>query len=98
FNTYYEFGIGLFFTALVAAYLARRMLPLVPALALIAACVTGYHVQSYVDMLSKNARVMSRNFYGTLRVKDFGDGTGNNSVRRLMHGVIMHGEQFLAPD
>src|SRR5690606_23177797 len=34
-------------------------------------------------------------FYGTLRVRDFGDaGTG---TRRLMHGVIMHGEQFLAP-
>lgn len=94
FNTYYEFGVGLLVTALIAAYLARRAPLVVPALALVAACVTGYHVQSYVDMLSQNARVMSRNFYGTLRVKDH----ENDGTRRLMHGVIMHGEQFLAPE
>jgi hypothetical protein len=41
---------------------------------------------------------MARNFYGTLRVKDFGDETSPSGTRRLMHGVIMHGEQFLAPD
>jgi SAM-dependent methyltransferase len=40
---------------------------------------------------------MTRNFYGTLRVKDVGDGTSDDSMRRLMHGVIMHGEQYLAP-
>ncbi|MDP1535770.1 MAG: fused MFS/spermidine synthase [Burkholderiales bacterium] len=97
FNTYYEFGIGLVFTALLAGYLARRLLPLVPLLAMVAAGFTGFHVYSYFDMLSKDARVMSRNFYGTLRVKDFGDETSLNSTRRLMHGVIMHGEQFLHP-
>jgi predicted O-methyltransferase YrrM len=37
---------------------------------------------------------MTRNFYGTLRVRD--TGTGEDAVRRLMHGVIMHGEQYLS--
>ena len=97
FNTYYEFGIGLFFTTLIAAYVARRVLPLVPVLAMVAAGFTAFHVHAYVNMLSRDARVMSRNFYGTLRVKDFGD-EHSNGTRRLMHGVIMHGEQFLAPD
>ncbi len=97
FNTYYEFGLGLFFTALIAAYVVRRMMPAIPVLALLAASITGYHVDQYVEMLSLNTRVMSRNFYGTLRVKDFGDENSSDGVRRLMHGVIMHGEQFLAP-
>ena len=97
FNTYYEFGLGLFFTALIAAYVARRALVIVPVLAMIAAGFTAYQVHTYINMLSKDARVMTRNFYGTLRVKDFGDETSLESTRRLMHGVIMHGEQFLAP-
>ena len=98
FNTYYEFGLGLIFTTLIAAYVARRMLPVVPALALLATGFTGFHVSQYVEMLSGNTRVMTRNFYGTLRVKDFGSADSTTGVRRLMHGVIMHGEQFLAPD
>jgi hypothetical protein len=98
FNTYYEFGFGLVFTALLAAYVARRIHVIVPVLALAAAGFTGYHVHSYINMLSNDARVMARNFYGTLRVKDFGDETSPTGTRRLMHGVIMHGEQFLAPD
>ncbi len=98
FDTYYEFGFGLVFTALLAAYVARRVMPLVPLLALAAAGFAIFHVHTYINMLSNDARVMARNFYGTLRVKDFGDETSPNGTRRLMHGVIMHGEQFLAPE
>lgn len=96
FDTYYEFGLGLFCTVLIAAYLARRAMVIVPVLALVAACFTAYQIHTYIDMLSQGTRVMMRNFYGTLRVKDFGD-ANTDGRRRLMHGVIMHGEQFLAP-
>ena len=34
---------------------------------------------------------------GTLRVKDTLPETSELAMRRLMHGVIMHGEQFLHP-
>jgi predicted O-methyltransferase YrrM len=97
FNTYYEFGIGLVITLALAAYSARKMHILVPLLALGVAGFTSYQVYYYIDLLSKDARVMARNFYGTLRVKDTGAETESGSVRRLMHGVIMHGEQYLAP-
>ncbi len=97
FNTYYEFGLGLVVTALVAGYVTRRVMLIVPVLAMVAAGFTAYHVHTYITMLSNDARVMSRNFYGTLRVKDFGTETSDTGVRRLMHGVIMHGEQFLSP-
>ncbi len=96
FDTYYEFGLGLFATTLLAAYVARRAMLIVPVLALAAACFTAYQIHAYIDMLSKGTRIMTRNFYGTLRVKDFGDANGDGT-RRLMHGVIMHGEQHLAP-
>ena len=102
FNTYYEFGIGLVVTLLLAAYLAigltadRRRL--VPMALLVATGFTGYHVYHYIHALSNDARLMSRNFYGTLRVKDTGPETSETAMRRLMHGVIMHGEQYLHPD
>ncbi len=97
FNTYYEFGIGLVITLLLAAYLTRRLPALVPLLALGVAGFTGFQVVNYIQMLSQDTRVMARNFYGTLRVKDTGLETSDSAMRRLMHGVIMHGEQYLAP-
>jgi hypothetical protein len=95
FNTYYEFGIGLVITLGLAAYSARRMHIVVPLMALGFAGFASYQVYIYIDLLSQDARVMARNFYGTLRVKDTGG--DSEAMRRLMHGVIMHGEQHLAP-
>lgn len=97
FNTYYEFGAGLVVTLLVAAYVTRLMHSAVPMLVLAAVGFTGYHVYAYIGYLAKDTRVMTRNFYGTLRVKDIGADAEQAAVRRLMHGVIMHGEQYLAP-
>jgi len=39
------------------------------------------------------ARTTQRDFYGTLRVRDIT--TGEDAYRRLIHGNIIHGEQFL---
>lgn len=97
FPTYYEFGIGLVFTLLLAAYVTRHMVKWVPALALAATAFAGYHIIRYAHDLSDGALVLTRNFYGTLRVRDTGPSTSPESVRRLTHGVIMHGEQYLAP-
>jgi hypothetical protein len=41
---------------------------------------------------------MTRNFYGARRVKDIGADGEQDAVRRLMHGVIMHGEQYRDPE
>jgi hypothetical protein len=98
FNTYYEFGIGLVVTLLIAAFATRLMHAVVPMVTLAAVGFTGYHVYQYIGTLTSNTRVMTRNFYGTLRVKDTGAEGDKGAVRRLMHGVIMHGEQYLAPD
>ena len=97
FSTHYEFGIGLIITLVLAAYLTWRLPRIVPLAAVATACFAAYNVYQYVDMLSRDTRVMVRNFYGTLRVKDATGDNGKDGVRRLLHGVIMHGEQYLAP-
>lgn len=98
FPTYYEFGVGLIFTLLLAAYLTRGMIKWVPAFALAGAAFTTYHIAGYVEDLSEDALVLTRNFYGTLKVKDTAPPTQPDAIRRLTHGVIMHGEQYLAAE
>jgi SAM-dependent methyltransferase len=47
---------------------------------------------------SSGYRLVERNFYGGLKVRDSGaGGSYNEAVRTLTHGTINHGEQFLAP-
>jgi spermidine synthase len=46
----------------------------------------------------ENVQLAARNFYGVMRVKEFGTPGETSHVRRLLHGVIMHGEQYLHPD
>ncbi len=102
FNTYYEFGIGLVVTLLLAAYLAIGVSAdrhrIIPMALLVATGFTGFHLYHYIHTLSNDARLMTRNFYGTLRVKDTGPDTSETAMRRLMHGAIMHGEQYLHKD
>ncbi len=43
-------------------------------------------------------RLAARNFYGVMRVKEYGVPGETSHVRRLLHGVIMHGEQYLHPE
>lgn len=94
FATYYEFGLGLIVTLLLALYVVRKMPFFVSLLVIGCTGFSAYNVYHYMDSLSGNALVMTRNFYGTLRVRDVG--SGDEAARRLMHGVIMHGEQYLA--
>jgi SAM-dependent methyltransferase len=94
FSTYYEFGVGLLVTLFLAFYVVRKMPLFVSLLVIACTSFTSYYVYKYADLLSSNARLMTRNFYGTLRVRD--SGSGDEAMRRLTHGVIMHGEQYLA--
>jgi hypothetical protein len=65
--------------------------------ALIASLATAWYGSEYFTFLRDDVIYMHRNFYGTLRVRE--QGTGDLQVRRLLHGVILHGEQStIAPD
>jgi SAM-dependent methyltransferase len=43
-----------------------------------------------------NTLLATRNFYGVLRVQEFGENT--NRHRSLIHGTILHGTQYPAPE
>ena len=95
FRGYYELGIGLVACALLAA-LAYRNLGAVVLAASVATLLgvtaaVGYDVFKPDD----NVRLSERNFYGVLRVKEYGVEGDAEHLRRLLHGTIMHGEQYM---
>jgi SAM-dependent methyltransferase len=51
----------------------------------------GYEVREF----RHGSRLLVRNFYGALRVHDEGDGIEEARIRKLTHGTINHGEEFL---
>jgi SAM-dependent methyltransferase len=46
----------------------------------------------------KDVHVSARNFYGVVRVKEYGTPGERFHLRRLVHGVIMHGEQDMSDE
>ncbi len=98
FNAYYELGLGLIAAAVLAAlrYSSLGIVPRAAALAVVFA-VGGCAMYEAVEY-GKDVRVSSRNFYGVLRVKEYGEAGEPEHLRRLLHGVILHGEQYLTGD
>jgi len=91
FPAYFELPLALFALAALASWLVLRNRTLIGP-ALVATVATAYSGWHYVDFLKEGTTVMQRSFYGTLRVREAGG--GEQQVRRLLHGVILHGEQF----
>jgi SAM-dependent methyltransferase len=56
----------------------------------------GY-LASEVRATSHGYRVVVRNFYGGMRVRDNGTAGALDATRTLTHGTINHGEQYLNP-
>jgi len=95
FNAYYELGAALLALAVLAALrfyplnAAARWASLAMLLA-VAACVV-YDGGKFL----KGVLLSERNFYGVIRVKEYGGEGADFHLRRLVHGVIMHGEQSM---
>ncbi|MCX7172661.1 MAG: fused MFS/spermidine synthase [Proteobacteria bacterium] len=52
---------------------------------------------SYQERIQEDTIVLTRNFYGTLRVQATAPDSDPDAKWRLSHGVITHGNQFRAP-
>ena len=93
----FELAGALAFCALLLLWQARRE-PLVygllnvSALLVAVGCGTWGIIEFYQSTI-----VVSRNFYGVLRVQQAGDIDAERR-RQLIHGNIMHGKQYLQPD
>ncbi|MEK6245125.1 MAG: fused MFS/spermidine synthase [Pseudomonadota bacterium] len=111
FTTFVELPIALVACGAFAALLTWRsarnglgfssrktILFVAPVAALAVTATVAWHGYKYVEYIHSNAIVMTRNFYGTLRVKEYDRGGDPDSTRALMHGVINHGWQYTDPD
>ena len=102
FTGYLEMSLGLVACALMAvvvtrALFARWLTAWAPLAALVAAGACTYYGWQYDEFLKENTIHASRNFYGSLRVKQTLPDSDPDANRRLVHGVIMHGEQYINP-
>ncbi len=106
FSDYFELAFGVVLCAVVVLFAvagdllerssralwARRLLALLAAAATV---LLGVYVDGKVRAYDRGARMVARNFYGVLSVRDGGSGT--QATRTLYSGTIVHGEQLLAP-
>src|SRR6266436_2579431 len=94
FNGYYELGVGLVVLALLAAvrFAGVNRPARVASLAVLLG-VTGCAAYDSLRF-QRDVRVSARSFYGVLRVKEYGSPGEESYLRRLVHGAIMHGEQY----
>ncbi|MGD0872621.1 MAG: fused MFS/spermidine synthase [Bryobacteraceae bacterium] len=105
FRSFYEMPLGLVLCAVLALFALsldaeaapwfngwRSILPGAGAAATVAmALYLGMQIREQ----ARDARVMVRNFYGALKVDDTGPETDMMARRRLTHGTINHGEEYL---
>ncbi len=95
---YLELEIALVVVALLALYLnLDRPKPVIAMFAAVAAFATGalaYRTEHFTE----DTVLVERNFYGVLRVKEVlarGDDP-DTRYRSLVHGAILHGEQWMS--
>ncbi len=95
---HFELALGLVGASLLLAWQVRRMHPVyltLAAVAVLATIGTGvWSVREFYD----DVIVSKRNFYGVLRVTEWGQDEPEEHRRSLIHGSILHGQQFQAAD
>jgi SAM-dependent methyltransferase len=91
FPAYFELPLALVLLAALAVVVAWNNRWLVGP-SIVASLATLWFAGEYVTFVRNDVVFMQRNFYGTLRVRE--QGSGEYQVRRLLHGVILHGEQY----
>lgn len=95
FRNHHELAVGLSACSLFAAVLFRDLGRV--ALAASVATLLGVTGAVGYDALKSREfeRLSTRSFYGVLTVKEYGAAGDAEHLRRLLHGTIMHGEQFM---
>ena len=95
FTGYYELGIALTVLALFAALRFARLNAIARYASL--AVLLGIAAAATYDgfRYQRDVRVAARGFYGVVRVKEYGVPGEESHLRRLVHGAIMHGEQYM---
>ena len=94
FSTYLETAVALLVAAMLFIPVAQATHPFLQwAAVLLAIGVVGTGAW-FVKQEHNNALEVTRNFYGVLKVKSYDDMGSENYLLRLVHGAILHGEQY----
>ena len=94
---YFELEIALTLVAVMAIYLTWNMNRIYVGVAILVALFTINAGAYTVYVFMESTVVLTRNFYGTLRVKEYGSPSDDTYHLALIHGSILHGEQFMQP-
>ena len=93
---YYELELCIIALAALATFLMWRKVHLSVVIVGVAitlfTALAGWYAASE---FGKNVIVMTRNFYGTLRVRETPEPTMEYRRRTLIHGAISHGDQYM---
>ena len=91
FNAYWELPAALLLSMAAVVALGRRWVRGLGVAALVLSAWIGWR---HAAQVHDGAMVMARDFYGTLRVQRHALGEQPDGLRRMLHGVIAHGEQY----
>jgi SAM-dependent methyltransferase len=102
-NALYEMPLSLVACAALVSYVLRqdeeltwiRRWPGVLATGALTLALAGY-VGWQINQTVSGSRLLVRNFYGGLKVKDTGGADSLRATRTLTNGTINHGEEFLS--
>jgi len=95
-SAYYELSLVLYALAFLGTWLLWREAHWAWSAVGILVCAITLSAALYgMTEFRKGAVAMSRNFYGTLRVKDANSSNQEGRKRSLVHGAILHGDQYL---
>lgn len=97
FRAYYELPVGLVLCAVLALIVNRRDSVIYYSL-ISAALVMGFYMVKQSRQMYSNNILMVRNFYGALAVAEEGSPGEPEALRKLIHGTINHGQEFLDPE
>ena len=94
FSTYLETAVALLVAALLFIPVAQATHPFLQWVAVLLAIGVVGTGAWFVKQEHNNAIEVTRNFYGVLKVKSYDDIGSENYLLRLVHGAILHGEQY----
>jgi SAM-dependent methyltransferase len=106
-NAFYELPLGMVACAVLVLIVLKqdpeatwfaRWIQLTPLIAIFLTVALSAFIGFQIYNSAHGARLLVRNFYGGLKVRDSGPASDPTATRSLTHGTINHGEQFLMPE
>jgi hypothetical protein len=94
FSTYVETPLALLVAALLFVPVAQAAHPFLQWVAVALAIGVVGTGAWFVKQEHNNAVEVTRNFYGVLKVKSYDEPQNEDYLVRLVHGAILHGEQY----